>query len=149
MYVLDEAAFLSAIHGRPSATTCGALLGKASQRSRPRSIAAEPGVGWIARINLGIANAGTEGIAVNPATNKVYVTDTDGNRVFVFQDGNSGSLTLSPQSIYGLEHPVGIDANPRSNKIYVANARTDNDPYGTVTVIDGSTDTIVKIIPLH
>ncbi len=149
VYVLDEAAFLSAIGGRPSATTCGAVLGKASQTSRPRSIAAEPGVGWLPfYVNLGVANAGTEGIAVNPATNKVYVTDTDGNRVFVFQDGDSGSLMLPPQPITGFERPVGIDVNPATNKIYVANARTDSDPYGTVTVIDGASNTIIKVIRL-
>ena len=149
VYVLDEAAFLAAIGGRPSAATCGTVLGKASQLNRPRSIAAEPGVGWIGRVDLGVANAGTEGIAVNLATNKVYVTDTGGNRVFVFQDGDSGSLSLQPQIITGFEHPVGVDANPRTNKIYVANARTDSAPYGTVSVIDGASNAIIEVIPLH
>ena len=150
VYVLDEAAFLAAIGGRPSAATCGAVLGMASQFESIRSIAAEPGVGWFPfYVDLGVANAGTEGIAVNPVTNKVYVTDTDGNRVFVFQDGDSGSLSLPPTAITGFERPMGIDVNPVTNKIYVANARTDSDPYGTVSVIDGASDTIIKTIPLN
>jgi len=147
VYVLDEAAFLSAIGGRPSAATCGAVLGMASQ-FESRSIAAEPGVGWIARINLGITNAGTEGIAVNPVTNKVYVTDGGGNRVFVFQDGDSGSLSLPPWTITGFENPQGIAVNPATNKIYVANARATGDAYGIVLVIDGATDTVIKVIRL-
>ena len=41
-----------------------------------------------------------------------------------------------------------IETNFDTNKVYVANARDANAPYGTVTVIDGATDTVIVTIPL-
>jgi YVTN family beta-propeller protein len=81
-------------------------------------------------------------VAVNPATNKIYVADSGSfdrgiaphnpGKVTVF-DGATNTATdiIDPNA----DGPVGIAVNPTTNKIYVANARS-----GNVTVIDGATN---------
>ena len=55
-------------------------------------------------------------LAINPVTNKIYVTNGDGNSVTVI-DGATNSTTTVSAGFY----PVAIDVNPVTNQIYVAN----------------------------
>jgi YVTN family beta-propeller protein len=81
-------------------------------------------------------------IALNPATNTIYVANHDSNNVTVI-DGFTGSLTAT---IPVGAAPVGVAVNPRTNFIYVANAgnsQTGNP--GNVTVINGATNTTTTV----
>lgn len=78
-------------------------------------------------------------VAVNPVTNRVYVTDNMTNSVFVIDGGTNAIVT--PISVG--QNPIGIDVNPITNLIYVAN-RFSN----TVTIIDGTTNAVLNTIPL-
>ncbi|TRZ69878.1 MAG: HYR domain-containing protein [Nitrosopumilaceae archaeon] len=91
-------------------------------------------------------------IAVNPITNKIYVSS--GNSISVI-DGTTNNVTnIIPSHIY--DQPSAIAVNPTNNKIYVANSlRLENDPersashWSDITVIDGITDRITARIPLE
>jgi YVTN family beta-propeller protein len=69
-------------------------------------------------------------IAVNPSTNKVYVTNLASNDVTVI-DGKTNSVTTIPAGL----HPLAIAVNYTTDKIYVSNKDSDG-----VTVIDGKTN---------
>ncbi|NIW48965.1 MAG: DUF11 domain-containing protein, partial [Gammaproteobacteria bacterium] len=151
VYVLDEATLLAeaqANGGPPSDLTCTWNFLPNGQRS-PTAL---PGRGWIATIPLSGASpagAGHVGIAVNPLTGKVYITDGEANKLFIIQDGKTASLSLPIQIIdTGFDNPQGVDVNFVTNKVYVANARDVNAPYGSVTVVDGASNTVLDIIPL-
>ena len=77
-------------------------------------------------------NAGTYpyAVAVNPATNKIYVANDGSNDVTVI-DGASGLTTAVAVGT----SPRSIEVNTVTNKIYVANSGSSN-----VTVIDGNTN---------
>ncbi|MEQ8176588.1 MAG: S-layer homology domain-containing protein, partial [Syntrophomonadaceae bacterium] len=82
---------------------------------------------------------GTYAVAVNPITGKIYVTNQKNMT-------DPGSVTVINGSIKAATIPVGrnpraVAVNPATNKIYVANLNDD-----TVTVIDGSTDTVLTTI---
>ncbi|MEN6392138.1 MAG: S-layer homology domain-containing protein [Syntrophomonas sp.] len=82
---------------------------------------------------------GTYAVAVNPITGKVYVTNQKNMT-------DPGSVTVINGSVNAATIPVGrnpraVAVNPVTNKIYVANLNDD-----TVTVIDGSTDTVLTTI---
>jgi YVTN family beta-propeller protein len=81
--------------------------------------------------------AGTQpqAVAVNPVTNKIYVSNFNGNSVTVI-DG----VTNTPTTIAAGSNPGGIAINPVTNKIYVVKGGSDN-----VTVIDGATDTTTTV----
>lgn len=68
-------------------------------------------------------------IAINPVTNKIYV----GNQVI---DGATNTTT----TVNGLTGPMAI--SPVTNKIYVGNGD------GTVTVIDGTTNSTITTVYL-
>ncbi len=80
-----------------------------------------------------------EGIAVNPATNKVYVTNQDSDDVSVID----GATDMVTGTIPVGDSPYGVAVNPLTNKILVANAWDDS-----VSVIDGSTDSVSMTIPV-
>jgi YVTN family beta-propeller protein len=89
-------------------------------------------------------NTGTpRRVAVNPVTNRVYVTSDNvaegGGEVFVV-DGESNSVVRSLR--VGLQ-PDGIAANPSTNRIYVANSGD-----STLSVIDGGVDSVVSKVQL-
>ena len=71
-------------------------------------------------------------MAVNSATNKIYVTNLVSSTVTVI-DGVTRNTTTVPVGSY----PKAVAVNPLTNKIYVANG-TYGSGTGTVTVIDGS-----------
>jgi len=108
-----------------------AVLGNASPA------AAEPTV--IATIAVGTSPFG---VGVNATTNRIYVANQFGNDVSVIDgatntgidtDGNAGNgITRIPVG----SGPIGVVANPATNRVYVANQFSSN-----VSVIDGATDT--------
>src|SRR5437773_2001209 len=77
-------------------------------------------------------------VAVNPKTNKIYVTLTggccaDGNAVAVID----GSIDTVVNIVTVDLDPFIVAVNPRTNLVYVTHAGVDK-----ITVIDGATDTV-------
>jgi len=89
--------------------------------------------------NLVVAtvNVPAVGVAVNIATNKIYVSDFESN-VYVI-DGKTNNLLKDIQFPEGVEN---LAVNPVTNRIYVAE---DLFP-GKVGVINGATDTILTTV---
>jgi YVTN family beta-propeller protein len=121
----------------------------------PATVAASAGPTVIATISLGANEDATAfALAVNPTTNRTYVVpgletfDCESHIVSVIDNSTN---TLLPPITTGL-NPFGVGANPRTNKIYVSNLGGCNagktSRSNTVSVIDGSTDTIEKTIAL-
>jgi DNA-binding beta-propeller fold protein YncE len=134
--------------GRPSDETC---LWNFGINAEDISIAAIPGPAWITNpLGLpGAISAGEEGIAVNPVTGRVYVTDGPGDRLFVLQDSITPTNISLVATIANVgDNPQGVAANPQTNKVYVANARSIDAPYGTVSVVDGASNGVIKTIAL-
>lgn len=158
VYVLDQAVLLgpNGTNGQtPSETTCNWNFLRTTEELSPQSTAALPGKGWIKTLTLSGASssAGQEGIAIDPLTGLVYVTDSGGNRVFVIRDSvttTNISLLATLGGGYGFENPMGVDVNPQTNKVYVGNARSIFESYGTVSVLQGTLPfTHVTTINLH
>jgi YVTN family beta-propeller protein len=92
-----------------------------------------------------------QAIIVNPVTNKIYVAATNGKVFSTFNpngnvvviDGRTDTVTTT---IPGGKNPFAIALNPVTNRIYVAN--DGNGSNATVTVIDGSTDTLAAGSPI-
>ncbi|HEX5740163.1 MAG TPA: YncE family protein, partial [Pilimelia sp.] len=84
------------------------------------------------------------GMAVNPATGKLYVTLTNQGRLVVLD-----ARTLAPRRVVeiGPVEPAKIAVDAVRNRVYVANAarRTDGT---SVTVLDGDRDEIVDTVPV-
>lgn len=81
-----------------------------------------------------------EAIAVNPATNRIYVINHFDKTVAVIDGANNTLLTTVPVG----RDPVSIAANPLTNRIYVVNDDDDN-----VTVIKGESNTTYTIAVAH
>ena len=79
-------------------------------------------------------------LVVNPATNKIYVTNRASSTVSVI-DGATNMVTKTLN--VGL-HPTVEDVNPITNKIYVVN--NGNGQGTTMNVIDGNTDTVTATV---
>src|SRR5207244_2600581 len=115
----------------------------------PTTVAASEGPAVIATINLGPNTEATAfALAVNPNTNKTYVTpgwETLGCESHIVSViDNSTNTVLAPITV-GLS-PFGVAVNPKTNRIYVANiggALCTEESSNSVSVIDGSTDTVV------
>jgi YVTN family beta-propeller protein len=101
------------------------------------SSAAEPSFPIKATIQVGDS---PQGIAVNPNTNRIYVTNYSSNSVSVI-DGDTNTVI---DTIAVGNAPQGIAVNPVTNKIYVANGNS-GDP---VYVIDGNNNAVIKTIPV-
>ena len=83
-----------------------------------------------------------QGIAVNKATNKIYILKPLDGTVTVL-DSKSGTVKNIPVGIgNNASCPYCIGVDSMNNKIYVANGQSN-----TVSVIDGYSDT-VKTIPV-
>jgi uncharacterized repeat protein (TIGR01451 family) len=151
VFVLDEDKLLAetAKHGgRPSDETC---LWNFGINAEDISVAAIPGPAWTTNaVGLpGAISAGEEGIAVNPVTGRVYVTDGPGDRLFVIQDSVTPTNISLVATIANVgDNPQGVAVNPQTNKVYVANARSIDAPYGTVSVVDGALNGVIKTIVL-
>ncbi|MFZ0821806.1 MAG: hypothetical protein WAM91_17215, partial [Candidatus Acidiferrales bacterium] len=81
--------------------------------------------------------AGTEpyAVAVNPVTNKIYVSKENSDNVTVIEGATNNTTTVAAGTA-----PQGVSVNPVTNKIYVVNANGSN-----VTVIDGATNTTTTV----
>jgi len=82
--------------------------------------------------------------AVNPNNHLVYIPDFESNRLAVF-DGTAiaaGSTGMFAAIAVG-NAPNAVDVNPRTNRVYVANTGD-----GTVSVINGNSNTVVATIPI-
>ena len=147
IFVLDEATLIAEAQARGgplSDVTCNWNFS-----GRVQVPTALPGKGWVRTVTLpGAVAAGEEGLAVSPITGKVYITDSRGDQLFILQDdadpANISLITTVPVG----DNPQGVGVNIATNKAYVANARDIFATYGTVDVIDGTANTVIKTIPL-
>lgn len=78
-------------------------------------------------------------IAINQATNTVYVTSPDSGTIAVIE-GSTNNLT---DTISVGFRPVEIAVNPNTNLVYVGETST-----GTISVINGSTNTILGTLKI-
>jgi YVTN family beta-propeller protein len=89
----------------------------------------------IASIPVG---GGHASVAVNPATNRIYVTNPP-SAVSVID----GATNLVAGTVAVGDYPVGVAVNPATNRIYVTNLNG-----RTVSVIDGASNAIAATIPV-
>jgi DNA-binding beta-propeller fold protein YncE len=89
-------------------------------------------------------------LAVNAATNKIYVGNRLSGNVTVVDGATNSTTTVTDPNASGLG-AVAVAINPVTNKIYVANNSTDHggDNPGNVTVIDGATDLTTTVTDPH
>jgi len=80
--------------------------------------------------------AGPVAIAVNTATNRIYVANSDGGSVSVI-DGKNKSV-LATVSVG--PRPYVVAVNPATNRIYVSNTFSN-----LITVIDGATNSTTTV----
>ena len=76
------------------------------------------------------AGSSPRAVAVNPVTNKIYVTCSGSANVMVIDGSTNDTATVTVGT-----DPRAVAVNPVTNKVYVANYGS-----GTVTVIDGVTN---------
>jgi YVTN family beta-propeller protein len=79
-------------------------------------------------------------LAVDPDTNKVYVTNAEANRVSVMNGSNLDKLA----DISVPRSPYALAVDPDTNKVYVTNAEANR-----VSVIDSKTDIVSKNIVIN
>jgi len=80
-------------------------------------------------------------VAINQATNKIYVTNSASKNVTVI-DGSTNATTSVPVGLA----PIAVAVNPVTNKIYVANrGNALMNIRGNVTVIDGATNSTTTV----
>jgi len=82
------------------------------------------------------------GIAVLTTTNTIYVANTQASSVSVI---NGATFTFVKDIAVG-PVPGHIAVNPRTNKVYVTCPGYQPDQDGTVAVIDGNTQSVIKTI---
>jgi DNA-binding beta-propeller fold protein YncE len=111
-------------------------------RGRPVFLLSQTNAGWIKEIPVG--SGAEEGIAVNPRTGYVYVTNADDDTVSVIRDAPDPDDIQWIMDLAVGDYPQGVDVNLVTNRIYVGNALSRD-----VTEIDGGTHTIIKTIPLY
>jgi YVTN family beta-propeller protein len=97
----------------------------------------------IGSIALGNGQA-PDGIAVLTATNTIYVANTAANSVAVI-DGQT--LTVGPRIATG-PRPARVAVNPDTNQVYVTSRGNVPATPGTVTVIDATTQSVLRAIAL-
>jgi uncharacterized repeat protein (TIGR01451 family) len=97
--------------------------------------------GWIKEIPVG--QGAEEGIAVNPFTGYVYVTNADSDTVSIIQDDPDPAQIGWIMDLTVGEYPQGVDVDVLRNLIYVGNAGSRD-----LTVINGADHTVLKTIPL-
>jgi uncharacterized repeat protein (TIGR01451 family) len=100
--------------------------------------------GWVTEIPVG--DGAEEGIAVNPLTGYVYVTNADSNTVSIIQDdANPANIGWVMDLAVG-EYPQGVDVDVIRDLVYVGNAESRD---LTVILFDGVDHSVLKIIPLY
>ena len=101
----------------------------------------ESSAGWLATIPVG--DGPEEGLAVNPRTNRVYVTNMHSDTVSVLQDdANIANIRWLLDIPVG-DEPRGVGVNPAFNRVYVGNAGSK-----TLSVINGVTNAVIQTLAL-
>jgi YVTN family beta-propeller protein len=92
------------------------------------------------------------GIDVNPDTNRIYVGmlvsgETDRSVVSVI-DGTTNTViaTVDVSSEVSSDTDVNVAVNPDTNRVYVAQNVLDSRGIGIITVIDGTTNTVIATV---
>jgi YVTN family beta-propeller protein len=78
-------------------------------------------------------------VAVNSATNKIYVANADSNNVTVIDGATNATTTVTDPNARA---PFALAVDSVTNMIYVANAAN----AGSVTVINGATNALTTVI---
>ncbi len=84
------------------------------------------------------------GLDVNPATNRVYVSNVLSSSVSVIDGSNNTVIATGFLGKTFEETPVGVGVDPTTNTIYVANASP-----ATVSVINGTTNTVIATVQVR
>ena len=87
--------------------------------------------GWIAEIGVGLG--AEEGIAVNPRTGYVYVSNAGSDTVSVLRDDADPAKIGWVMDLAVGDYPQGVAVDVKTNRIYVGNAGSRD-----LTVIDGA-----------
>ena len=111
-------------------------------RGRRVLVLDEANAGWIKEI--GVGQGAEEGIAINPDTGRVYVTNADSNTVSIIQDDANAANIQWLQDVAVGDYPQGVDVDATRNLVYIANAQSRD-----LTMINGADNTILKTIPLE
>jgi YVTN family beta-propeller protein len=89
------------------------------------------------------------GLAVNPATNTIYVGNGLDDTVSVIDGANNTVTATIPLAVPGIppggSSPFGLAVNPATNTVYVASIGTNSGP-DNIAVIDGATNTVTANI---
>jgi uncharacterized repeat protein (TIGR01451 family) len=102
---------------------------------------AQDNAGWLTEIQVG--SGAEEGIAVNPVTGRVYVTNANDDTVSVLQDDPTTGNIHWVEDIPVGDLPQGVAVDPSRNLIYVGNAWSRD-----LSVINGATNEVDRTIPL-
>jgi len=101
----------------------------------------ESNAGWVATIPVG--DGPEEGVAVNPRTNRVYVTNMHSDTVSVIQDDADPANIQWLVDIPVGDGPRGVGVHPGFNHVYVGNAGSN-----CLCIIDGATNAVIQTILL-
>jgi uncharacterized repeat protein (TIGR01451 family) len=117
------------------------VLGALPQAARAQSL--------VQTVNLGTTALQSDAVAVNPATNLIYVvtqTGTSSAGTTYVVDGKSGAVvgTISDTSGGNAYQPDAIAIDPQRNMVYVANLGATAG--GSITVINGATNAIAETV---
>lgn len=93
----------------------------------------------IATVNAGDTPSA---LALNATTNRIYVSNS-GNGTVTVIDGTTLATIAAVQ--VGMV-PSAVSVNPTLNRIYVANNGNDSTDFGSVTVIDGSSNATTTVV---
>jgi YVTN family beta-propeller protein len=100
--------------------------------------------GWITEVPVG--DGAEEGIAVNPLTGYVYVTNAEDDTLSILtDDANPANIQWVMDLAVG-DYPQGVDVDVTRNLIYVGNAESRD---LTVVQFDGVDHTVLMTIPLN
>ena len=83
-------------------------------------------------------------VAVNPVTNKVYVANIA--YLTVIDGASNSTATVIADNWRNTLFPNSVAVNPVTNKVYVANMGSEPNYAGSVTVIDGATNSIAILV---
>jgi YVTN family beta-propeller protein len=83
------------------------------------------------------------GVAANPVTNKVYVASWHTNSLWVIDGARDTVIKRLPVREPG---PWGVAVNTVTNRIYVGSVGGGQNLGGSVSVIDGATDSLITVI---
>jgi YVTN family beta-propeller protein len=83
------------------------------------------------------------GVAANPVTNKVYVASWHTNSLWVIDGARDAVIKRIPMREPG---PWGVAVNTITNRVYVGSVGGGQNLGGSVSVIDGATDSLITVI---